>query len=255
MVPRAGDYRVVSMPGEQLAYMLVDADGTPVEAVRDYLIELFASDCSPLTVKSYAFDLLDWVRFLARVGVSRDQADRRHVRDWVLDARTKVNPQRRHRADRPPAGSVNLRNGKPSLRNGYAAATINHRLAVVSGFYDHARHLGQGPTIDPIPENGRRSTRSTRRRSPLEPRRPGPRGMYRQKQEQRIPRGIPDEHFDELFAELRSDRDRAIVSLLVSSGARATELLGMTGQDVDWGNQRVRPEMASALSRTRTASA
>jgi len=30
------------------------------------------------------------------------------------------------------------------------------------------------------------------------------------------------------------------VSLLVSSGARAAELLGMTGQDVDWGSQRVR---------------
>jgi integrase/recombinase XerD len=85
------------------------------------------------------------------------------------------------------------------------------------------------------------------------------------------PRGIPDEHFEELFAALRSDRDRAIVSLLVSSGARAAELLGMTGQDVDWGNQRVRligkgtreatwvaasgdsAEMAGPLSRTRTA--
>jgi integrase/recombinase XerD len=30
------------------------------------------------------------------------------------------------------------------------------------------------------------------------------------------------------------------VSLLVSSGARAAELLSMTGQPVDWGNQRVR---------------
>jgi integrase len=30
------------------------------------------------------------------------------------------------------------------------------------------------------------------------------------------------------------------VSLLVSSGARAAELLSMTGQDVDWDNQRVR---------------
>jgi hypothetical protein len=61
--------------------VLVDNDGTPVESVRDYLLELLASDCSPLTVKSYAFDLLNWFRFLASVGVQWDQADRGHVRD------------------------------------------------------------------------------------------------------------------------------------------------------------------------------
>ena len=31
-----------------------------------YLRELAASDCSPLTLRSYAFDLLRWFRFLRR---------------------------------------------------------------------------------------------------------------------------------------------------------------------------------------------
>ena len=60
MLPQAGDFRVVCTPDGQLPYMLVGPAGTPVEPVRDYLLELFASDCSPLTIKSYAFDLLDW---------------------------------------------------------------------------------------------------------------------------------------------------------------------------------------------------
>ena len=60
MLPQVGDFRVVCTPDGQLPYMLVDPAGTPVEPVRDYLLELFASDCSPLTIKSYAFDLLDW---------------------------------------------------------------------------------------------------------------------------------------------------------------------------------------------------
>jgi integrase len=68
----------------------------------------------------------------------------------------------------------------------------------------------------------------------------GTAGSYRQKAEQRLPRAIPDELYEQVFAALTSNRDRAIVSLLVSSGARAAELLGMTGQDVDWGGQRVR---------------
>jgi integrase/recombinase XerD len=74
----------------------------------------------------------------------------------------------------------------------------------------------------------------------MEPWRPGPRGAYRQKTERRLPRAIPDRQYEELFATLTSDRDRAIVSLLVSSGARAGELLAMTGADLDWGGQRVR---------------
>lgn len=57
---------------------------------------------------------------------------------------------------------------------------------------------------------------------------------------QRVPRAIPDELYEQVFAALTSNRDRAIVSLLVSSGVRAQELLGMRGQDVDWGGQRVR---------------
>ncbi|MGR6998837.1 hypothetical protein ACU686_13030 [Yinghuangia aomiensis] len=44
---------------------------------------------------------------------------------------------------------------------------------------------------------------------------------------QRIPRRIPDEKFDELFAALRYDRDRALLALWVSTGARAQELLDL----------------------------
>jgi integrase/recombinase XerD len=68
----------------------------------------------------------------------------------------------------------------------------------------------------------------------------GARGSYRQTLAQRVPRAIPEELYEQVFAALTSNRDRAIISLLVSSGARAAELLGMRGQDVDWGGQRVR---------------
>jgi integrase/recombinase XerD len=66
------------------------------------------------------------------------------------------------------------------------------------------------------------------------------RSPYRQRSDKRLPRAIPDHLCDEVYAALRSDRDRAIVSLLLSGAARATELLGMTGQDVDWGRKCVR---------------
>jgi site-specific recombinase XerC len=55
----------------------------------------------------------------------------------------------------------------------------------------------------------------------------------------RIPRCIPDERFNQLFAGLGSHRDRALVSLWVSTGARAAELLGARCGDLDAGQQLI----------------
>ena len=64
-------------------------------------------------------------------------------------------------------------------------------------------------------------------------------GRYRPRLPRRIPRRIPDERFSQLFAELGSNRDRALVALWVSTGARASELLGTSCGDVDPGQQLV----------------
>ena len=55
----------------------------------------------------------------------------------------------------------------------------------------------------------------------------------------RTPRQIPDEKFNELFAALGSHRDRALVAFWVSTGARASELLGATCRDADPGQQLI----------------
>ena len=51
---------------------------------------------------------------------------------------------------------------------------------------------------------------------------------------------MPDDHWNELFGALRSNRDRAILALGISNAARAGELLGVRGVDLDWGEQLVR---------------
>jgi integrase/recombinase XerD len=241
MASMTSDFTVVPTPGGQVPYALVGPDGEPVEPVQDYLTELLAADCSPLTLRSYAFDLLDWFRFLAASGGGWQHATRAHVRDWVLGLRSRPNPQRTGgERDRAAPGGGNLRTGKAPRRDSYAAATINYRLSVVAGFYQHQRRLGNGPATNPVPDDGPRGSRRNAHHNPMEPWTPGPRGSYRQKAERRLPRAIPDELYERVFAALTSNRDRAMVSLLVSSGARAAELLGMTGQDVDWGGQQVR---------------
>jgi integrase len=51
---------------------------------------------------------------------------------------------------------------------------------------------------------------------------------------------MPEERWRDLFMRLRSNRDRALLALAVSNGARAGELLAIRAADVDWGNQLVR---------------
>jgi site-specific recombinase XerD len=62
-------------------------------------------------------------------------------------------------------------------------------------------------------------------------------GLYRPKVPSRVPRSIPDEEFNEIFAKLGSHRDRALVAFYVSAGARASELLSATLAGVDPGRQ------------------
>ncbi|MFZ5871933.1 MAG: tyrosine-type recombinase/integrase [Actinomycetota bacterium] len=64
-------------------------------------------------------------------------------------------------------------------------------------------------------------------------------GLYRPRLVARTPRRIPDEKFDELFAALGSHRDRALVAFWISTGARASELLGATVADADPGQQLI----------------
>jgi hypothetical protein len=71
MASTTSDFTVGPTPGCQVPYALVGPDGEPVKSAQDYLTELLAADCSPLTLRSYAFDLLDWFRFLAAAGCSR----------------------------------------------------------------------------------------------------------------------------------------------------------------------------------------
>lgn len=64
-------------------------------------------------------------------------------------------------------------------------------------------------------------------------------GLYRPRPRRRIPRSIPDEVFNEIFAQLPSNRDRALVAFYVSTGARASELLSATQGGVDPGRQLI----------------
>lgn len=216
VLPDVGE--VVSTADSSLVWRVV---GLPEEAdvavIDDFLRELSANDCSPQTLRSYAFDLLRWWRFLVVLGRRWETAGRQDVRDLVLWMRQAPGP---------------------GARRGYRPASINHMLSVLSVFYEHRARRGEGPVANPVPAASS-GVRRYAHHNPMEEFRPQPRAPYRQRVVERRPRALSDDLVDRIFVRLKTNRDRALVALYLSTGARASELLGMSGRDVDWGNQAI----------------
>ena len=217
---------------------LIDDDGEPVVAVMAFLRELQASGRSTATQRSYAMDLLRWFRFGWAIDVGWDQATRVEARDFCRWLGLRDKPVRAGGGRRRVV--PNAVTGKPGPGPKYAVSTRAHSETVLRGFYDFHRDAGTGPMVNPFPLSRERvGGRANAHHNPMEPFRNERVGLYRPRVAQRIPRAIPDELFNRVFAELGSHRDRALVALWVSTGARAAELLGVRCGDVDPGQQLI----------------
>jgi hypothetical protein len=63
-------------------YRLLGADGVEVAAVTEFLHDMLADDASPTSLRSYAYELLAWFRFLRAVDVPWDRASRTEARGF-----------------------------------------------------------------------------------------------------------------------------------------------------------------------------
>ncbi len=210
-------------------YRLVDPDGKPVEAVGAYFRDLQAAGRSSATVRSYGMDLLRWFRFLWALEVPWDRATRVEARDFCRWMQI---------AGKPARSSGRGRN--VSAGGAYSVSVRAHSETVLRCFYDVHRDAGSGPILNPFPlERSRRGRRAHAHHNPMEPYRNERTGRHRPTVPKRVPRSIPDEEFNEIFARLPSHRDRALVAFYVSTGARASELLSVTQAGVDPGRQLI----------------
>ncbi|MFI6958619.1 tyrosine-type recombinase/integrase [Nocardia sp. NPDC050408] len=230
VVPAAG--ALVATGDRWEPYRLVDPDGAPVEAVAAYFRELQAAGRSRATVRSYGLGLLRWFRFLWAIGMPWDRATRVEARDfcrWLLVAGKPVRSHWRNQSS-----SAATPSGQP-----YAASVRAHSETVLRCFYDFHLGVAFGPIlVNPFPlvragHEGRRHAHH----NPMEPFRNERSGLYRPRVPKRVPRSIPDDEFNEIFAHLPSHRDRALVAFYVSTGARASELLSATQAGADPGRQ------------------
>jgi site-specific recombinase XerC len=210
-------------------YYLSDPGGGRVGPVSEYLRDLQAAGRPATTQRSYSLALLRWFRFTWAVGVPWNQATRVEARDFCRWLQLSGKPGR--------ATGAGLVPGKQAGPARFAPSTVAHCETVCRGFYGYHLEAGTGPIVNPFPLA--RAGRAHAHHNPLEafPRQKA--GLYRPIVPKRVPKQIPDAAFNELFAGLPSNRDRALVAFWVSTGARASELLGVTRSGADPGQQLI----------------
>lgn len=196
-------------------------------AANAFLAHLEARRFSPATVRAYAFDLVNFARFLASVGLGVAAVSPLDVFAWVdwQGARRQ-----------PVAGKVVV------LRpRGVAPSTVNRRVAAVRAFFEYLVMTG-ARAGNPVPSPRRGQGLRPVARGLLGHLGPGrPRAGGRLvRQPRRLPESLAARDVDAFVASLRTHRDRAMVLAMLLGGLRSAEVRGLRLADVDMGRRRVR---------------
>jgi integrase/recombinase XerC len=212
--PAEGSYRVAG-----------DWDGAG--AANAFLAHLSARAFSPATVRAYAFDLVNFARFLVGQGLGLAAVSPVDVFAWVD-----------WQAARREGGAgkvVALR------RPGAAASTGNRRGAAVRAFFEYLVMTGARPD-NPVPSPRRGQGLRPVSRGLLGHLGPGrPRGGGRLvRQARRLPESLSAGDVDAFLSSLRTHRDRAMVLAMLLGGLRSAEVRGLKLADVDMGRRRIR---------------
>lgn len=222
-------------------WLVYDDAGEEVRPIAEFLRDFAARGTSRHSLRSYAYVLLRWWRWLATVDAVWDRATQAEVRDLALYLQLHPKPRRTPRtASAATAGTTNQVTGKRYLDDHYAPRTIRHGNAVISSFYEFWAEQGIGPVVNPVARDPHGRGRANAHHNPMNRRLPEGRIRHNPKLPRRRPRAMSDGSWGALFDAMGSNRDRAVIALAISNGARASEVLGMRGSDVDWGNQQVR---------------
>src|SRR5215467_10378295 len=189
------------------------------------------SGYSPRTVRAYAFDLLHFARWLAEEHTVVDAVDTDVLLRYLAANRTQQRSGQHENV-------IPLARGSAS---GFAPATINRRMAAISGLFTF-RSMRDPDAVNPVPKGpaARRTAVGERTGLLAHLARPKPRSGLRVREPRRLPRGLDRAETAALLGSFRTDRDRAIAGLMLLSGLRSAEVLGLSVADADIGRGWVR---------------
>ena len=206
----------------------VEGCGADGELVNRFLAHLGSRAFSPATVRAYAYDLLNFLRFLAGRGSALASVVPADLFDY-LEWQSRPVPG--------PGGGVVVRMDR---RHGAAPATMNRRIAAVRGLFEYAVITGLRAD-SPVPAARRSSGLRAARRGMLgHAGRAGQRGGRLVREQRRLPESLEPAEVAAFTAGLSTCRDRAMVLLMLLGGLRAAEVRNLRLADADMGLRRVR---------------
>jgi integrase/recombinase XerC len=202
-----------------------------LELFNDYLAYLTDRRYSPASVRAYAFDLLHFARWLADQKMMLRGVRTDTLLSYLAACRTTRLPGQHDNV-------ISLRSGRAT---GLTPATINRRLAAISGLFTF-RCMRDPDAVNPVPKGpaARRTANGERSGMLGHLARPRARSRLRVREPRRLPRGLDGSETAALLGSFRSERDRAIAGLMLFSGLRSAEVLGLQVADVDIGRGWVR---------------
>jgi site-specific recombinase XerD len=198
---------------------------------NDYLGYLADRRYSAASVRAYAFDLLHFARWLSGQGIGLEAVTTDVLLRYLAACRSE-------RRDGHDDNVIWLASGRAT---GFAPATINRRLAAVSGLFGF-RLMRDPAAASPVPKGpaARRAAAGERAGLLAHLNKPKPRSQLRVREPRRLPRGLDRAETAALLGSFRTDRDRAMAGLMLLSGLRSAEVLGLRVADIDIGRGWVR---------------
>jgi site-specific recombinase XerD len=193
--------------------------------VNDFLGYLADRRYSPKTVRAYAFDLLAFCRWLAGQDTQLGDVTAETLLRYLSHCRSATFRGR-------PGGNVySIRDGRSA---GYSAATVNRRMAAISGMFEFRAMRDPGKP-SPVPRGAARRQVGRAERGGLlgHLAAPRPTSKLRVRQPRKLPKGLDAEQATALLDSFRSWRDKAIAGLMLLSGLRSAEVLALDVSDVD----------------------
>lgn len=217
----------VLMPGSGVeSWTVLGDDHVPVAPVERFLAYLASIERSPNTVKAYAHDLKDWFSFLAVRGLDWRSVTLEDVARYVAWLRL------------PPAARDGRVQVLPTVAHHCAESSVNRKLAALTSFCEfHARHgvpLG-GLLVTMAPAGRGRSSATSFRpflhhitKHDLQRRR-----TIKLPASQARPRVLSAGEAQAILDACGHLRDRLLFALLLDTGMRIGEALGLRHEDIN----------------------